>query len=298
VRSNDNVIQPVAVTQASGLAGAALAVLIFSMTLPMSRLALRDFTPVTLVLLRALVPGLLMATVFLLRGERWPDARTLARLAVVTLGVVLGFPLLTSVALRQASAMDLAVVVAAMPFTTAVLGAWRGRERPSRTFWLAALAGLAVVAGFAALRGGRLPLEPALLTLGAVLVGSLGYVEGGLLARQLGGFRVICWALVAPLPLVVAGLLVFGEIPARAPAATSWLGLLFVALVSMLFGMYVWYRGMALAGVARVSQLQLAQPVLTLFSSAALLGEGIPGVAILAAGLVAVCLAVCVRART
>jgi drug/metabolite transporter (DMT)-like permease len=263
----------------------------------MSRLALRDFTPITLVLLRAMVPGLLMATVFLLRGEALPDRRTLARILVCSVGVVLGFPLLTSIAVMKASAVDLAVIVAAMPFTTAVIGAWRGRERPSRTFWAAALAGLAVVAGFAVARGGRIPLEPALLTLAAVVIGSLGYVEGGLLARRLGGFRTICWALVAPLPLFAAGLLVFGEMPAQPPASSSYLGLFWVALVSMLCGMYFWYRGMALAGVARVSQLQLAQPVLTLLASAIILGEAVPPLAVATSLAVAVCLAICVRAR-
>lgn len=272
--------------EALGLALGALGVLGFSFSLPATKLAVADLDPAVVGLGRALVAAVAAAGLLVLTRRPRPSRAQWRRLALVALGVVVGFPLLTSIALRQVDSAHGAIVVGVLPAVTALMAVLRAGERPSRGFWLAAGAGLVTVVVFAATQGATGPHPADGLLLAAVVLCALGYAEGGALARELGAWPVICWALVlaAPFlaPVVGAGVAAHG----LHAGATAWLGFAYVALVSMFTAFFAWYAGLALGGVARVGQVQLAQPVLTLVWAAALLGEHV------GAGTVAAALAV------
>jgi drug/metabolite transporter (DMT)-like permease len=255
-----------------GLAGVA----VFSLTLPFTRVAVRDLDP----LFVALALGAALLAVIWLRWRRapLPGRRALWPLAIVGLGCVVGFPLLTSIALRTLPAAHGAVLVGILPLCTALYAAARRYERPSPGFWLAASCGSGLVVGYALRQGGGSLLPADLLMLAAIALGAAGYAEGGRLARTLGGPETISWALVLAAP--VAALLLaldaeqFGRLaPVR---LSSWLALGYVTAFSMFIGFFFWYRGLALGGVARVGQAQLLQPFLSLAACALLLGERVP----------------------
>ncbi|MFJ3643054.1 DMT family transporter [Streptomyces sp. NPDC090108] len=229
------------------------------------------------------------------RRVRLPERRHLPGLAVVAAGVVLGFPLLTTLALQTSTTAHAAVVVGLLPLTTAAFSALRGGTRHSRRFWAAALAGAAAVLAFTlAQNGGALTAADGFL-FAALVVCAAGYTEGGRLARVMPGWQVIGWALVLCLPLSVPGAaLALAYEPVR-PGVHGAVGLLWVAVGSQFLGLLLWYRGMAAVGVARASQLQLAQPLLTLVWSALLLGEHLTAAAPLTAVAVLVCIAVTQR---
>lgn len=275
-----------------------LGVLGFSFSLPATRLAVEDLDPWFVGIGRAAAAALLAALVLLLWQAPRPSRGQLGRLALVSLGVVFGFPVLTSLALRELTAAHGAVIVGLLPAATAVMAVARTDERPSSGFWLASGAGLVAVLAFAASRGaGLLPSTADLLVVGAVLLGAVGYAEGGALARELGGWQVICWALVlsAPLTLPLTLLLAGGALPSA--GADAWLGFAYVSVVSMFLGFFAWYAGLARGGVAKIGQVQLAQPVLTLGWSAVLLGEEVTLGTVAAAVAVLACVVATQRTR-
>jgi drug/metabolite transporter (DMT)-like permease len=255
-----------------GLAGVA----IFSLTLPFTRLAVRELDPLFLTLGRALGAAVLAAGWLRLRRVALPGRAALWPLAIVALGCVLGFPLLSSIAMRTVPASHGAVLAGMLPLATALYAALRGYERPSNGFWLVALLGSGLVVVFALSQGGG-ALQPAdLLMFGAIVAAAAGYAEGGRVARTLGGQETICWALVlAAVPAAVLLVALEGDQLARlgAVGAASWLGFGYVTVGSMFIGFFFWYRGLALGGVARVGQVQLLQPFLSLAGAAVLLGE-------------------------
>ncbi|MGY3683849.1 DMT family transporter [Streptomyces sp. TE33382] len=270
---------------------AALGVVAFSLTFPSTVWGMESFGPWSLVALRGAVAALIAGAVLLVARVPLPDRRHWGPLAVVAGGVVVGFPLLTTLALRTSTTSHAAVVVGLLPLTTAVFSSLRTGARPSRTFWAAALAGAAVVIAFTVQQsGGALSAGDAYL-FGALLVCAAGYTEGGRLAGSMPGWQVIGWALVLCLPLSVAGAAVALPLEPVRLSAHGVIGLLWVAVVSTFLGLYVWYRGMAEIGVPRASQLQLAQPLLTLVWSFFLLGESVPVAAPVAAVAVLVCIA-------
>jgi len=271
-------------TARSGVVLGALGVLGFSFSLPATRLAVADLDPWFVAFGRAVVAGALAAAALAAIRAPRPTRDQVRRLGLVALGVVLGFPALTSLALVTQTSSHGAVVIGFLPAATAVFAVLRAGERPTAAFWAASGAGLAAVVAFAATQGAAGLERGDLLLLGAVVLCGLGYAEGGALARELGGWRTICWALVLSLPLTVPVALVAGAAEPLVAAPSAWLGFAYVALVSMFLGFFAWYAGLARAGVARTSQLQLAQPVLTLGWAAALLGEAV-GMATLAAAL-------------
>ncbi|BCP56022.1 transporter [Kaistia sp. 32K] len=250
-----------------------IGVAIFSGSLPATRLAVAGFDPVFLTVARATIAGLLaVALLVALRAPR-PARSDLVPLVIVSLGVVVGFPLLTALALRHVTAAHSIVFVGLLPLATALFGVLRGGERPRPAFWLFSGLGSAAVAGFAFSQG--ITASPAgdLLMLAAILVCGLGYAEGGRLSRRLGGWQVISWALVLSLPpMLLVALLVRPE-DLGGIATPAWLGLAYVSLFSMLIGFVFWYRGLALGGIAAVGQLQLLQPLMGLALAALLLGE-------------------------
>lgn len=279
-----------------GTALAALGVVAFSLTFPATAWGLESFGPWSFVAVRSVLAAVI-AGGFLLAGRvPLPAREHWAGLAVVAAGVVIGFPLLTTLALTTSTTSHAAVVVGLLPLTTAALSALRTGARPSRRFWAAAVAGAAVVLGFTlAQSGGALSAGDGYL-FGALLVCAAGYTEGGRLARVLPGWQVIGWALVACLPLGLAGSALGLAYEPVHVTGHGLAGLVWAAGGSTFLGLYVWYRGIAEIGAPRASQLQLAQPLLTLVWSVALLGEHLSPAAPAAACAVLVCIAVTQRA--
>ncbi len=270
---------------------ASLGVVAFSLTFPSTAWGLESFGPWSLVALRSTLAALIAGCFLLAARAPVPERRHWAGLAVVAGGVVVGFPLLTTLALQTSTTSHAAVVVGLLPLTTAVLGSLRTGERPSRTFWVAALAGAAVVIGFTVQQSGGALTSGDLYLFGALLVCAAGYTEGGRLARVMPGWQVIGWALMLCLPFAVAGSAVALPLEPVHLTTHGVLGLVWGAAGSTFFGLYVWYKGMAAIGVPRASQLQLAQPLLTLAWSVLLLGEEVSAAAPLAAVAVLVCIA-------
>ncbi|WP_371615055.1 DMT family transporter [Streptomyces sp. NBC_00454] len=276
---------------------ASAGVVTFSLTFPGTAWGLQSFGPWSLFGLRCLLAGLVAAGCLLAGRVALPDRAHWLGLAVVAGGTVIGFPLLTTLALQTSTTSHAAVVVGLLPLTTAVISSLRTGARPSRRFWVAAAAGATVVLGFTVSQsGGSLSAGDGLL-FAALLVCAAGYTEGGRLARLMPGWQVAAWALVLCLPIGIAGS-ALGL--AYEPAHLTWhglVGLVWVAVGSAFLGLYLWYRGMAEIGAARASQLQLAQPLLTLVWSVVLLGEQLSPASPVAACAVLVCIAVTQRAK-
>ncbi|UYQ61171.1 DMT family transporter [Streptomyces peucetius] len=287
---------PIAVS--SGTLLAALGIVAFSLTFPSTVWGLESFGPWSLTAVRGVLAAAVAGTFLLTLRVPLPERRHWAGLATVAAGVVVGFPLLTTLALQTSTTSHAAVVVGLLPLTTAAFATLRTGGRPSRTFWAAALAGAAVVIAFTVRESGGALHAGDLYLFGALLVCAAGYTEGGRLARQMPGWQVIGWALVLCLPLALAGSAVALSYEPVHLGARGVIGLVWVAAGSTFFGLYVWYRGMAEIGVARASQLQLAQPLLTLVWSVLLLGEDLSPAAPPAALAVLVCIAVTQRSRS
>ncbi|MFC8417460.1 DMT family transporter [Streptomyces coelicoflavus] len=280
-----------------GTVQAALGVVAFSLTFPATAWGLEGFGPWSLIAVRSILAGAVAGACLLALRVAPPERRHWLGLAVVGAGVVLGFPLLTTLALQTSTTAHAAVVVGLLPLTTALLSALRIGTRPSRTFWIAALAGAAAVIAFTVQQsGGALTSADAYL-FAALLVCAAGYTEGGRLARVMPGWQVIGWALVLCLPVTVPMAAVALSYEPVQLTAHSVTGLLWVAIGSQFLGLVVWYRGMAAIGIPKASQLQLAQPLLTLVWSVLLLGEHLTVAAPLTAAAVLVCIAVTQRAR-
>ena len=274
-----------------------LGVLAFSLTLPATRLAVPDLGGTFVGLGRALVAAALAAILLLARREGLPERRHWPRLALVALGVVVGFPLLSALAMRGLPAAHGAILVGLLPAATALVAVLRGHEHPPRTFWLSCAAGVVAVGIFAITEGAGRPQLGDLLLLGAVALAALGYAEGGNLAKEIGGWRVICWALLLCAPFLVVPVALSLPHSLLSASGSAWLGFGYVSVVSMFLGFFAWYRGLALGGVARIGQLQLIQPVLTLLWAALLLGEHIAVRTVFAAFLVIASVALTQRAR-
>ncbi|MET7985185.1 MULTISPECIES: DMT family transporter [unclassified Streptomyces] len=288
---------PAPADRRAGTLQAALGVTAFSLTFPATAWGLTGFGPWSLVTVRCVLAAVLAGGCLLALRVPRPARRHLAGLAVVAAGVVLGFPLLTTLALRTSTTAHAAVVVGLLPLTTALFSALRTGARPSRTFWLAACAGAAAVIAFTVQQsGGALTGADAYL-FGALLICAAGYTEGGRLARVMPGWQVIGWALVLCLPLSVPGALLALSYEPVQLTAHSVAGVLWVAAGSQFLGLVAWYRGMASIGIPKASQLQLAQPLLTLVWSVLLLGERLTPAAPLTAAAVLVCIALTQRAR-
>jgi drug/metabolite transporter (DMT)-like permease len=279
------------------LAWGLLGVLGFSFSLPATRLAVEDLDATFVGLGRALVAAALAAVLLAWRRETVPARRDLPRFAVVGLGVVVGFPIFTSLALEHTSSAHASVVVGLLPAATAAWAVARAGERPPRAFWLAAAAGLLAVFAFAATQGVDGIERADLLILAAVALGGLGYAEGGALSRRYGGWQVICWALILTAPLLAVPVTLAVSDGGLHAGATAWLGFAYVAVVSMFLGFFAWYHGLALGGVARIGQVQLAQPVLTLLWAALVLGESITASMVVAALVVLACVVATQRTR-
>ena len=259
-----------------GFALGALGVLIFAMTLPMTRLAVGDvsapqLTPAFVTSGRAAVAGLLsLVYLWAIRAPR-PAGHHTSALIISALGTVLGFPIFVGLALREVDAMHAAVITGVLPLATAVVAALVLRQRPSNGFWLCAVLGCGLVLAFAAWQGGGQLVRADGWLLLAVLSAAIGYVGGAQVAATMPAQQVICWVLVGSLPFTLpVALWLWPQAPVR---ASAWLGFAYASVFSMWLGFFAWYRGLALGGVVRVSQVQLLQPFLALLFAVPVLGE-------------------------
>ncbi len=258
-----------------GLFWGLIGVAAFSLTLPATRAAVAALDPSMVALGRALGAALLAAIVLAVTRARLPTRAEWRLLVPSAAGVVFGFPLLTTWAMKYAPAAHGAVVLAILPLATAAAGAIVAHERPSRGFWIAALTGSAAVAAFALREGaGTLHAADAAL-LAAVLCAAFGYAFGARAAVTLGSWQSISWSLILCLPPLLPIAPLFMPDDASAVPVGAWLGFAYVALVSQYLGFFAWYRGLAIGGIARVGQLQLLQPFMTIVASAILLGEAV-----------------------
>ncbi len=275
----------------SGWFNGFLGVLIFSGSLPATRVAVMDFSPVFLTVTRAALAGMLGLALLLAFREKRPSRNDLISLTIVALGVVVGFPLLTALALEHVTSAHSIVFIGLLPLATAIFGVLRGGERPRLAFWLFSCLGSALVAGFALSRGlSASPVGDALM-LAAIVVCGLGYAEGGKLSRRLGGWQVICWALVISLPLMLVLALVTFPPSLAGISMPAWVSLGYVSLFSMLIGFVFWYRGLAQGGIAAVGQLQLLQPFFGLALAAFLLHEQVSAAMVVVTLGVVLCVA-------
>ncbi|MGJ7517427.1 DMT family transporter [Pseudomonas baetica] len=257
----------------SGWINGLIGVLIFSGSLPATRVAVLEFDPVFLTVARATIAAMLALCLLLAFKEKRPARFQLVPLAIVALGVVVGFPLLTALALQYVTSAHSIVFVGLLPLATAIFGVLRGGERPRPVFWFFSVLGSLLVVGYAIAQGLTASPQGDILMLLAILACGLGYAEGAKLSRALGGWQVICWALVLSLPVMAA--LTWWRMPMSfsGVSAPAWFSLAYVSLFSMLIGFVFWYRGLAQGGIAAVGQLQLLQPFFGLALAATLLHE-------------------------
>jgi drug/metabolite transporter (DMT)-like permease len=271
----------------SGLLG----VIIFSGSLPATRIAVGGFAPLFLTSARAVIAALLGASLLLMLRQRRPAAGDFGSLASVALCVVVGFPLLTGLALQHITSPHSIVFIGLLPLATAAFGVLRGGERPKPAFWLFSVMGGLSVAGFALSQSGGASLIGDLLMVAAVFLCGLGYAEGATLSRRLGGWQVISWALVLALPFM--GIVALATLPPTFSGIglPIWGGLAYVSVFSMLVGFVFWYRGLALGGIAGVGQLQLLQPFFGLLLAGLMLHEPVAWSMIAVTALVVLCVA-------
>lgn len=257
----------------SGWLNGLLGVIIFSGSLPATRLAVLDMDPFLLTFLRASIAGILAILLVVSFREKCPRLSQLLPLAIVSSGVVIGFPLLTALALQHVTSAHSIVFIGLLPLMTAIFGVLRGGERPRRAFWIFSIIGSLLVVGFALTQNAAASLSGDLLMLAAVIACGLGYAEGAKLTRELGGWQVICWALIIALPFMLIASSFARPASWSTISISAWIALGYVSLFSMLIGFIFWYKGLAAGGIAAVGQLQLLQPFFGLGLSAVLLHE-------------------------
>lgn len=289
-------------TSALGPRWGFVGVLAFSFTVPLTRLAVEagHLSPLFVGSARAVIAALLAGMALLFTRSRRPRGREWIGVGVVASGAVLGFPILTSIALTQTPASHGAVVIALLPATTAVVSVLRTHERPGWMFWVASAVGAVAAVLFAVAQGGGLgQLQTAdVLLFAAVVVCALAYGEGGILSRRLGAWQTISWALILAAPVTVAltGWSLVEQLPIGTP--TEWLAFAYLGIVSMFLGFVAWYRGLAIGPLAQVSQIQLAQPVMSIAWAGLILHESITWPTALGGIAVIACALTAVRSRT
>jgi drug/metabolite transporter (DMT)-like permease len=280
------------------LGWAALGVLAFSITFPATVLAERSFDPLVVGAGRSVISAVIAAVCLLAFRAPFPDRRAWPGLIAVALGCGIGFGVLSALALAHTTSSHGAVVVGLLPAATAAVAVVSVKERPGPAFWAASILGTATVTAYALSRGAGTLRGADLLLLASVIVAAVGYAEGGRLTRRMPGWQVVGWGLLLASPISLA-LTIVGAVHSRAPNLTveAIIGFAYVGTISTFVGFFAWYRGLAEAGVAKASQIQLAQPLLTIGWSVPLLGEHLDPLALLTAVIVGVCVLVTQRTR-
>jgi len=278
-------------SKTDGWGSGLLGVLIFSGSLPATRVAVEGFNPIFLTSARAAIAALLGGVLLLVLRQARPARNDLKSLAIVALGVVVGFPLLTAFALQHMTAAHSIVFIGLLPLSTAIFGVLRGGERPKYAFWLFSCIGALLVVGFALGNSENSSIKGDLMMMAAILLCGLGYAEGATLSRRLGGWQVISWALALALPVMLV--LAIGTLPKiwSGIPVQAWIGFGYVSVFSMLIGFIFWYRGLAIGGITGVGQLQLLQPFFGLILAGWLLSEPVAWSMIAVSLLVVCCVA-------
>ncbi|MFS0553551.1 DMT family transporter [Brevibacillus sp. 179-C9.3 HS] len=278
-------------TETIGLVYGFIGVLSFSLTLPVTKLVVTALSPVSAGLGRALIAAVLAAFVLLIKRVPFPTWQQTKQLVLVSAGVVVGFPFFSSWAMERVPATHGAVIIALLPLATAGAAIYFTGERPARKYWLSSgvacvtILAYAIGSGFGALQWADLAL------LGAVISAAVGYAVGGELSKTMGGWQVISWSLIFAFPFLVFP--IAGPLLAELKQATwsVWIGFGYVSAVSMFLGFFAWYHGLAIGGVAKVSQVQYLQPFLSIIASWFLLSEPFTLGAVLAAVIVVIAVA-------
>lgn len=275
----------------AGWGNGLLGVIIFSGSLPATRLGVADFSPMFLTSARAAIAAVLGAAfLFALRQTR-PSRADMVPLTIVAVGVVVGFPLFTALALQHITSAHSIVYIGLLPLSTAMFGVLRGGERPKLAFWIFSVIGAATVAGFALYSSDSASVAGDLMMVAAILLCGLGYAEGATLSRRLGGWQVISWALLMSLPPMAVIALFTMPVSWSGIGVPAWAALVYVSVFSMLVGFIFWYRGLAQGGIAVVGQLQLLQPFFGLGLAALLLHESVAWGMIASTAIVVLCVA-------
>src|SRR5450830_1869168 len=250
-----------------------IGVAVFSLTLPFTRIAVAELNPAFVAFGRAVVAALCSTAMLWHLKAPWPTMQQVRGLLITALGVVIGFPLFSSIAMHYVPAAHGAVVLGVLPLATALFGALRFGERPSLGFWIAALVGSVIVIGFALRQGGGTFHLADFALFAAVFAAAMGYAEGGRLSQSMGGQQVICWALVLSLPVLLPVTVWLGWQYGVDASPRAWGSFAYVSFFSMFIGFFFWYKGLALGGIARVGQVQLLQPFMSLVGAAVIVGE-------------------------
>lgn len=252
-----------------------IGILIFSLTLPVTKIAVLSFDPYFIAFGRATLAAVVALAYLIYKKEPMPTRADFTKFVVIALGVVFGFPIFTTIAMAEGSSSHGAVILGMMPLATTVIGVIRFKERPSLGFWLVSLLGAALVVIYALLKSsGSFTYVDVLLVLGGICA-CVGYVEGGELSRKMNPRAVISWALVISLPInLVVSYVIFDPQYINA-GPIAWTSFIYLSLFSMYIGFFFWYEGLAIGGIARVSQVQLTQPFCTLIAASVLLGDSL-----------------------
>ncbi|REC45455.1 DMT family transporter [Chryseobacterium pennipullorum] len=257
----------------SGWINGFIGVLLFSGSMPATKLAVMEMNPIFATIARAVIAGILALSVVLIYKEKRPEKHQLFSLILVAVGCVIGFPLLSSLALQYLTSAHSIVFLGMLPLATAVFGVWRGGERPHPIFWFFSIIGSLLVMGFAFSQGiSASPIGDILMLLAVILCG-LGYAEGAKLSKTLGGWQVISWALIIALPVMLPLFFIYFPDHVESISFKGWFGLGYISLFSMFIGFIFWYKGLAQGGITSVGQLQLLQPFFGLALAAYILHE-------------------------
>ena len=266
-----------------------IGVAIFSLTLPFTHLAVKEFNPLFISTGRTVLAAIAGAGMLVAMRQPWPEWQDLKLLFVVAAGVVFGFPMLSSLAMKTAPASHGSVVLALLPLATAGMSTIFAGERPSLWFWGWSIFGSVAVVVYALWDGGVALQGADSLLVMAVIAAAMGYAAGGFLARKLGGWQVICWALLLALPLTLPLTIYFSRGISGHESTSSWLCFAYLGLMSQLVGFFAWNKGLAMGGVARVGQVQLLQTFMTQLAAWVLMGEALTPRSLVFAAVVAIC---------
>jgi drug/metabolite transporter (DMT)-like permease len=270
---------------------------VFGGTLPATRIAVAAIDPLALTALRTAIAGVASLGLLIVLRRNFPPRRLWFQLGVASLGVSALFPFLMALAVTTVDASHGGVVMGALPIATALVAVLITHERPRPLFWIASLAGAALVVAFALRQGGGALTSGDLLLFAAVAASAIGYAFSGRLTAEMPGWEVISWALVVALPVSLPAAVFLAPNHPGEIALKPWLALFYVALFSQWIGFFAWNAGMAIGGIARVSQMQLLQPFVTFTLAAFFNGETITPQIVLFATAVVATVAISTRTR-
>ena len=259
---------------------------IFSLTLPFTQMAVNEMSPFFVAFARASIAGICALILLIFTKSKFPNKIQIRRLIIIVIGVIYGFPIFTSIAMKTLPSSHSGIVLGILPLAMSLFAAIKYKEKPSSSFWIISIFGTFIVVSYTFIdNNGSLMIED-LWLLFAILFAAIGYSEGGTLAKEMGSIGVISWALVISLPINLFASYLFYEINYSSISFQAIISLTYVGLFSMFIGFFFWYKGIAIGGISRVGQVQLIQPFLTIVGAYFLTNEKITTLNILFAFMV------------